>query len=179
MFNIQEQEQQNNQVDIIDPNNNKRGEGGMKLENIFPENQIKSLVYQGVKVNLGGPESRTGVLLAVGDDYLVLQGNTGEVIYYQQKHVKGVVKKAKEIELNPYFIEQSYADGATFQEILGSLKYKWVKINRGGPESVEGLLSDVNEEYVTLVNRDEVIYVINFHIKNVNQIVKTNKDEEE
>nr|WP_000427809.1 MULTISPECIES: hypothetical protein [Bacillus cereus group] len=149
------------------------------MENILPDNQMKSLIYQGVKVNLGGPESRTGVLLAVGSDYIVLQGSTGEVIYYHQKHVKGVVKKAKEIGLNPYFIEQSYAEGANFQEILGSLKYRWVKINRGGPESVEGLLSEVNKEYVTLVNRDEVIYVINFHIKNVNQIVKLNKDEEE
>ncbi|MEN1938483.1 spore coat protein [Paenibacillus sp. 102] len=149
------------------------------MENILPENQIESWVYQNVTVNLGGPESHTGVLLAVGGDYLVLQENTGEVIYYQQKHVKGVMKKKKEIGLNPYFIEQSYVDGATFQEILGSFKYKWVKINRRGPESVEGLLSEVNKEYVTLINRDEVIYVINFHIKNVNQIIKTNKDEEE
>ncbi|WP_410984375.1 spore coat protein [Bacillus cereus] len=149
------------------------------MENILPENQIESWIYQSVKVNLGGPESCTGVLLEVGGDYLILQGNTGEVIYYQRRHVKGVMKKKKEIGLSPYFIEQYYVDGATFQEILGSLKYKWIKINRGGLESVEGVLSEVNEEYVTLINRDEVIYVINVHIKNVNQIIKTNKDEEE
>lgn len=149
------------------------------MENILSENQIENWVYQSVKVNLGGPESYTGVLLEVGGDYLILQGNTGEVIYYQRQHVKGVMKKKKEIELSPYFIEQYYVDGAMFQEILGSLKYKWVKINRGGLESVEGVLSEVNEEYITVINRDEIIYVINFYIKNVNQIVQTHKDEEE
>jgi len=151
----------------------------VELKNIQPFNQIKGLVYQGVKVNLGGPESRTGVLLAVGDDYLVLQANTGEVVYYQQEHVKSVINKAKELGIAANFIEQPYVTGQAFQDILATLKHKWVKINRGGPESVEGILSEVNDEYITLVNRDEVIYIVTFHIKNVNQITKNKKNEEE
>ncbi|MGE7884284.1 spore coat protein [Bacillus sp. NPDC094077] len=149
------------------------------MENRLPSNEIKSLLDQNVKINLGGPESRIGVLLSAEDEHLVLQGNTGEVIYYQRSHVKSVVKKAKEIKLNPYFCAQPYFDATTFQDILSGLKYKWVKINRGGPESIDGILSDVNEEYVTLVNREEVIYVLNFHIKSVSQVVKDKKNEEE
>lgn len=149
------------------------------MTNWKPLKQMKSLVNQKVKVNLGGPESRTGVLLGMGADYLVLQANTGEVLYYQQEHVKSVINKSQEFGVACDWIEQPYIEGADFLNILDSLKYKWVKINRGGPESVEGLVSNINEEYVTLVNHDEVIYVTNFHIKNVSQIVKDNKKEEE
>lgn len=46
------------------------------------------------------------------------------------------------------------------------------KINRGGPECMDGLLSEVHHGCITLVNCDEVIYVINSHIKSVSQVVK-------
>ena len=64
-------------------------------------------------------------------------------------------------------------------DILKDLKYKWVKINRGGPECVEGLLSEVHHGCITLVNGDEVIYVIKSHIKSVSQVVKCKKNEDE
>ncbi|PEN30884.1 spore coat protein, partial [Bacillus wiedmannii] len=72
-----------------------------------------------------------------------------------------------------------YAEEDTFLDALNDLKYKWIKINRGGPECVEGLLSDIHDGNITLVNGDEVIYVINSHIKSVSQIVKNKKNEEE
>ena len=46
-------------------------------------------------------------------------------------------------------------------------------------QSVEGLLSEVHEECITLVNGDEVIYIINYHIKSVSQVVKCKKNEDE
>ena len=63
-------------------------------------------------------------------------------------------------------------------DILKDLKYKWVKINRGG-QCVEGLLSEVHHGCITLVNGDEVIYVIKSHIKSVSQVVKCKKNEDE
>ena len=38
-----------------------------------------------------------------------------------------------------------------FEKLLQSFKYCWVKINRGGPEKVEGILQDVSCEFVTLI----------------------------
>ncbi|RWS41594.1 spore coat protein [Bacillus mycoides] len=139
--------------------------------------QIKGLVGENVKVNLRGPESRVGVLSLLGKDYLTLQLPHGEVVYYQLKHVKSLVRKVKEVQgdYGSYFC----SDEDTFLDVLNDLKYTWIKINRGGPECVEGLLSDIHDGNITLVNGDEVIYVINAHIKSVSQIVKDKKNEEE
>ncbi|MFB5252317.1 spore coat protein [Bacillus mycoides] len=149
------------------------------MESVLCCDQIKGLVGENVKVNLRGPESRIGVLLSLGKDYLTLQLPHGEVVYYQLKHVKSLVKKVKETKCDDYYGSCFYSDEDTFLDVLSDLKYKWVKINRGGPESVEGLLSEVHDGCITLVNGEEVIYVINFHIKSVNQVVKYKKNEEE
>lgn len=139
--------------------------------------QIKGLVGENVKVNLRGPESRVGVLSVLGKDYLTLQLPPGEVVYYQLKHVKSLVKKVKEAQGD--YGSCFYADEDTFLDVLNDLKYKWIKINRGGPECVEGLLSDIHDNCITLVNCDEVIYIINSHIKSVSQVVKSKKNEKE
>ena len=149
----------------------------MDLKGVVCCEQIKGLVGENVKVNLRGPESRVGILSLLGKDYLALQLPHGEVVYYQLKHVKSLVRKVKEAqgEYGSCF----YADEDTFLDVLNDLKYTWIKINRGGPECVEGLLSDIHDRNITLVNGDEVIYVINSHIKSVSQVVKPKKNEEE
>ncbi|QWG43255.1 spore coat protein [Bacillus mycoides] len=147
------------------------------MESVVCCDQIKGLVGENVKVNLRGPESRVGVLSVLGKDYLTLQLPPGEVVYYQLKHVKSLVKKVKEAQGD--YGSCFYADEDTFLDVLNDLKYKWIKINRGGPECVEGLLSDIHDNCITLVNCDEVIYVINSHIKSVSQVVKSKKNEKE
>lgn len=149
------------------------------MESVLCCDQIKGLVGETVKVNLRGPESRVGVLLSLGKNYLVLQLPHGELVYYQLKHVKSLVKKVKETKCGECYHSGFCSDEDTFFDVLKDLKYKWVKINRGGPECVEGLLSDVHEECITLVNCDEVIYIINYHIKSVSQVVKCKKNEDE
>lgn len=149
----------------------------MNLEDALCFDQIKGLVGENVKVNLRGPESRVGVLLVLGKDYLTLQLPHRELVYYQLKHVKSLIRKVKEEqgEYDSCF----YAEEDTFLDVLNDLKYKWIKINRGGPECVEGLLSDIHDGNITLVNGHEVIYVIHSHVKSVSQIVKNKKNEEE
>ncbi|MGH0941764.1 spore coat protein [Bacillus mycoides] len=149
------------------------------MESVLCCDQIKGLVGENVKVNLRGPESRVGVLLSLGKDYLTLQLPHGEVVYYQLKHVKSLVKKVKETKCDDYYGSSFYSDEDTFFDVLKDLKYKWIKINRGGPECVEGLLSEVHEGCIILVNCDEVIYIINYHIKSVSQVVKCKKNEDE
>ena len=43
-----------------------------------------------------------------------------------------------------------------------------MKINRGGPEKVEGILQDVSCDFVTLIVKEEVILIAIKHIKSVN-----------
>ena len=50
--------------------------------------------------------------------------------------------------------------------VLGNLKYCWIKINRKGPESVEGLLVDANEDHLVLVVKNEIFRIATYHVKN-------------
>lgn len=84
------------------------------MESVLCCDQIKGLVGENVKVNLRGPESRVGVLLSLGKDYLTLQLPHGEVVYYQLKHVKSLVKKVKETKCDDYYGSCFYSDEDTF-----------------------------------------------------------------
>ncbi|MGE6619827.1 hypothetical protein ACQKFJ_30185, partial [Bacillus mycoides] len=64
------------------------------MESVLCCDQIKGLVGENVKVNLRGPESRVGVLVSLGKDYLTLQLPLGELVYYQLKHVKSLYKSS-------------------------------------------------------------------------------------
>lgn len=41
-----------------------------------------------VKIDRAGPNSRTGKLLKLGSDFLVLLGEEGEIFYYPFHHIK-------------------------------------------------------------------------------------------
>ncbi|NSL51441.1 hypothetical protein [Calidifontibacillus erzurumensis] len=149
---------------------------------------LENLEDHEVKINLGGPESRKGLLLGVTDEYLVLYHDKEGVIYYNLEHVKGVsVKykpKAKEDEehegeendntteiAQPTFIEVN-----SLHRLFKKLKYNFVMINRG-PDAVEGVLVDVKDQLLTLVFRDEVLRVNQFHVKSVRQKTKSQNNE--
>jgi len=142
---------------------------------------MKSLVGKIVKIDRGGPDSRIGKLMDVYDDHLVLLTEDDGVVYYCTHHIKSVTENAKDqltfdIEV-PEEFEFKKADN--FQGMLSSLMYQWVKINRGGPEKLEGVLGEVNKDYVSLINKEEIVRLSMFHIKNISYGLKIEKPEEE
>ncbi|WHY64635.1 hypothetical protein [Neobacillus sp. SuZ13] len=142
---------------------------------------MKSLVGKIVKIDRGGPESRIGKLLDVYDDHLVLLTEDDGVVYYCTHHIKSVTENAKDqltfdIEVPEEF---DFKKADNFQGMLSSLMYQWVKINRGGPEKLEGVLGEVNNDYVSLINKEEIVRLSMFHIKNISYGLKIEKPEEE
>jgi spore coat protein B len=125
---------------------------------------LKDLIGSFVRVNRGGPESQKGTIVAVCSDYFVLKNEKGELYYYQIRHLKSVTKNAKDCKADDCRWLECEDD---FEKLLQSFKYCWVKINRGGPEKVEGILQDVSCEFVTLIVKEEVILVAVSHIKSV------------
>ncbi|ANV73876.1 MULTISPECIES: hypothetical protein [Bacillus] len=127
---------------------------------------LKDLIGSFVRVNRGGPESQKGTIVAVCSDYFVLKNEKGELYYYQIRHLKSITKNAKDCKADDCrWLECECEDD--FEKLLQSFKYCWVKINRGGPEKVEGILQDVSCEFVTLIVKEEVILVAVSHIKSV------------
>ncbi|OAH52556.1 MULTISPECIES: hypothetical protein [Bacillaceae] len=140
-----------------------------------------SLVGKAVKVNRGGHDSRVGQLLAVEEDYFVLLTKEDGVLYYKGHHVKSLTNNLKKgLNFNLYAPEDfEYIRSNCFKDVLCDLKYHWVTVNRGGHEKYEGVLDDVQDEYITVVANEEVIRIAMFHIRNISYDLKVEDCEEE
>ncbi|WP_243387269.1 hypothetical protein [Bacillus kexueae] len=148
----------------------------MNMEN------INRYINNVIKVNRGGPESRSGSLLFVASDYLVLLTNEDGVVYYNLTHVKSVTADSMQQELED--LEQlteplDFEQILNFNMLLENMKYRFVRINRGGPEKVEGVLTEMNDGVATLISNNEIINVSVFHIKNISLVDESKEEKKE
>jgi spore coat protein B len=141
---------------------------------------LAPLVGHTVRINRGGPESMEGILLAVNVDYLTVYKEGEGVYYYNAEHLKSVTQDGKDANVInlPGLATPAYVDAIDFAALLSELKYHWIKINRGGPESVEGVLTDSTDEMAILIAKNEVITKFMFHIQSVSVADPKQEDEE-
>lgn len=141
---------------------------------------ILSLVDKVVKVDRGGPESRVGMLLAARDDHFTLLTEDDGIIYYNTHHIKSITYNSKnQVDFNLEIPEGfEYIQVDDFRGVLEKLTLQWVKINRGGPEMLEGVMDVVTDDFVTIVANEEIIRVALFHIRNISYGVKVEKTKE-
>lgn len=142
---------------------------------------ILSLVDKVVKVDRGGPESRVGMLLSAADDHFTLLSENDGIIYYNTQHIKSLTYNSKnQVEFNLEIPKDfEYIQAEDFRGVLECLSLQWVKINRGGPETLEGVMDVVTDDYVTIVANEEIIRVALFHIRNISYGVKIEKTKDD
>ncbi|WP_183250772.1 spore coat protein CotH, partial [Anoxybacteroides tepidamans] len=146
---------------------------------------LKELVYNNIKVNQGGPESKQGTLLDVNNDHIVLLTEDDGVVFYHIHHIKSIRVQMKNEEtavteainetpeeMTEEAVEEpisqiSYVNAQNFDDLFHHLTHTWVSINRGGLEAVEGILVQGSGNYYTIVNQDEIIRMNLDHIKSV------------
>lgn len=131
---------------------------------------LEKMINTYIRIDRGGPEFRSGILLDVFSDYLLLDTEEDGLIYYKTHHIKSVSQETVD-SLDDYERESNYETGENFNELLKNLKYNWVKINRGGPEKIEGILVDSSEDFLILTDNDQVNRIPTFHIRNINCVV--------
>ncbi|MDU0155131.1 spore coat protein CotH [Bacillus cabrialesii] len=127
---------------------------------------IGQFMNQSVQFNQGGPESKKGSLIWLGDDYAALNTNEDGVVYFNIHHIKSISKHEPDLKIE----EQTTAgvlEADYLSEVFKSLTHKWVSINRGGPEAIEGILVDNADGHYTLVKNQEVLRIYPFHIKSI------------
>lgn len=151
--------------------------GGTKMNREF----VHSLLNKIVKIERGGPESRVGMILGAENDYLILLTAEDGVVYYQLHHIKSITQDSQDsMTLNVEVPENfEFVTGVDFRSVLNGLRNAWVKINRGGPEALEGVLQEVTNDYVTIVANKEVVRVALFHIRNISYGLKLEKVEKD
>ncbi|WP_066293155.1 hypothetical protein [Bacillus sp. FJAT-29937] len=150
------------------------------------KDMMGSLVNKVIKINRGGPETGSGTLLDVKDDYLILLSEKDGVVYFKNQHIKSLTespKKGQNGNGQNYTYAQinalDYIAPDTFEELLEDLRYEWVTINRGGPEKVEGILHDSNGEFVALFCNEELLRISMYHIRSLSYGVNVEEVEEE
>ena len=104
-----------------------------------------------------------------------------ELFIIISQHVKSLTYNSKNKVEFDLVIPRSfeYIQAADFKGILEKLTLQWVKINRGGPETLEGVLDVVTDDFVTIVSNEEIIRVSLFHIRNISYGVKLEKTKKE
>lgn len=106
----------------------------------------------------------SGKLLDVTNHYAVLYKDD-QVIYLNLEHIKSFsLNKSKNAEEKETV---RYLKVKTFDEILNYFIHKWVSINLGGPEALEGVLSYSGNGTFILINKEEVIRIQPFHVRSI------------
>ncbi|MFC6040585.1 hypothetical protein ACFPYN_14250 [Paenisporosarcina macmurdoensis] len=174
--------------------------------NLFKANTFNELAVnfkdQTVRINGKGPESKHGILLDVRADFLVLSTEADGLIFYKEHYVTSLSHalpvatiEAEEVvnvkdgssaiseeetveELNDFTEMYSQIAANTTNDILSNLKYSLVKINRKGPESIEGMLVEANEDHLVLVVNNEVFRISAFHVENFSVNPTKTEDQE-
>lgn len=131
------------------------------------ENHMKYFKDTVIKVNRDGSESKIGKLLAESDDYIAVLTKEDGVVYYNTQHIKSFTENIKGKWEFDVKIPENFKKPEKFKDLLKSLKYHWVKINRGGPEIVKGILCEVKDDFVHVVANEELIRIPIFHVNNV------------
>lgn len=142
---------------------------------------ILSLVNKVIKVDRGGTKSRVGKLLSAADDYFTLLTEDEGIIYYNIQHIKSLTHNSKdELKFDLEIPEDfEYIQAEDFKGVLNCLTLHWVKINQSELETIEGVLDEVNDDFVTIVANEEIIRVAIFHIRHFSyggKIAKTKDD---
>ncbi|MGY3189549.1 hypothetical protein [Lysinibacillus sp. TE18511] len=141
---------------------------------------LLTLMNKVIRVDRGGPESRIGKLMAAEDDHFVLLTEKDGIVYYRTQHIKS-------ISLNPRDgMAFSAADPAAgsyllapdFKAVVSSLRHHWVKVNRGGPEMLEGIMDEVSDDYITIFSKEEIIRLAMYHVRNISLGTKSEKANE-
>ncbi|AEP92648.1 spore coat protein B [Bacillus subtilis subsp. subtilis str. RO-NN-1] len=127
---------------------------------------IGQFMNQSVQFNQGGPESKKGRLVWLGDDYAALNTNEDGVVYFNIHHIKSISKHEPDLKIEGQ-TPSGVLEADDLSEVFKSLTHKWVSINRGGPEAIEGILVDNADGHYTLVKNQEVLRIYPFHIKSI------------
>jgi len=117
---------------------------------------LYDLIGKKVRVNNDGPESRSGRLLHVERDYLVLDTKEDGVVYYNLEHIKSV----SELTGNHYRDwedfwprDPSFIRAFNFWDLLRSLINKKIQINRGGPDKVVGHFAELGPGFLVIEDK--------------------------
>ncbi|MFB0844351.1 hypothetical protein [Paenibacillus oleatilyticus] len=136
---------------------------------------FKSLIGSEVKINGRGPDAITGKLIGIHSNYVALSTEDGAV-YVNTSHVKSILQSPNQKSSGTIGSVTTHIKASSFNDLLQELRHTFVKINRGGQEKLEGIISDVTSDHLIVIINNELIRVPLFQIKSVTVGLKSRGD---
>lgn len=130
-------------------------------------NMMSNLLGTRVKVNRGGPDSIMGTMVSSQAQFIVISTPEG-IVYVNRSHIKSITQMGSGGNRSGRSLgSANVIQAGSITQLLHSLRHKFVQINRGGPEKVEGFIADVTQDFLLLVVNRELIRIPIFHIKTI------------
>lgn len=120
-----------------------------------------------IRINQGGPESKTGSLLDATENHMTLFTKEDGVVYFNIQHIKSISAQQNQADNAQLADKPDFYKSRTFHQLFDQMSHKWVAINRGGPQALEGVLVQTAGGHYTLINNDEVLRINPYHIKSI------------
>jgi hypothetical protein len=117
-----------------------------------------------------GSNSTIGYVLSVRDDYLVTSVIPEGSVYFPIRHIQMILPL--DVTVRTEFQEwllpqrQSLSNAERFTDVLQLATGKLIRLGRGGPGDITGILRAVHEEFVEImVSPHEVVAIPTHHVK--------------
>lgn len=143
---------------------------------------LSDTVGKKIRLERGGPDKLEGTLLAIMPDALAIETQNEGIVYVHGYHVKTLSETVvQEIEMpsattpegvvEPEEPRAPLIEAENFADVLTKLTHQMVRVNHGGPNSLQGVLIRCFPEAITILHemKDYVHYPIH-HIKSVTWI---------
>jgi len=120
----------------------------------------------GFQVNLYvGEDIFKGKLIGVEADHVVLETEGKYIFYYNIDKIQAITKNTKQFQPEKATVE--FQKTQSLNELLLSFQYSWVTILTINKQSFYGVLSEIDEDFVTLINGEERILIKIIHVSNI------------
>jgi hypothetical protein len=112
-----------------------------------------------------GEDIFKGKLIGVETDHVVLETENKYIFYYNIDKIQAILKNTKQFQPEQASVE--FKKTQSLMELLHSFQYSWVTILSINKQSFYGVLSEIDEDFVTLINGEERILIKVAQISNI------------
>lgn len=123
-------------------------------------------VLKGFHVNLYvGENVYKGKLIGVEADHVVLETDDNYIFYYNIEKIQAITKNTKQFQ--PDVSDVKFQKTQSLKELLHSFQNTWVTILAFNKQKFTGVLSEIDEDFVTVINGEERILIKVEHVSNI------------
>ncbi|MGG3564695.1 hypothetical protein ABES03_24165 [Neobacillus rhizosphaerae] len=123
-------------------------------------------LLKGFHVNLFvGENVYKGKLIGVETDHVVLETENKYIFYYNIDKIQAITKNTKQFKADLSSV--SFQKTQSLKELLHSFQNTWVTILAFNKQKFTGVLSDIDEDFVTVINGEERILIKVEHVSNI------------